>query len=1048
MAALASVSMVQGRSDLRLCRYPAISGNTVVFTYAGDLWSWDRGSAVPARRLTTHGGEEFRAKISPDGKWVAFTGAYDGGQDLYVVSIDGGEPVRLTFEPGPEFALCWTPSGKIAYASSYGGINGTQPRLRLIDPKGGMPQTTPILEVNQGTFTPDGDTFIYNRMPGQQQWWRNYRGGMQPFISLYNLRTNTYSELPKKREMSAYPMAIGNSVYFLSDKNQRTMNIYRYDLASKRETQVTNFTGADVRWPSADGKSIIFERDGYLNVLDVATSKIEPVRPLIVSDNWNSRPQMRNVSQAVESFALSPTGARLAVIARGELFSVPAKTGETRNMSESSGSRERLAAWSPNGASIAYFSDKSGENQLYVVPQMGGAPMQITSEKGLFPVTLSWSPDGKQIAFSTRSFSLHVVDLESKKLTQVLKNSFSENISYDWSPDSKWLAITEAGPNQFSRVALYELATGKRTTVNDGAFVDTDVAFDLSGKYLYYVSNRTFNPGYGLFEYSLKVEDSARVYVLPLTKDLPNPLSPPVDEEPVPGAKPAEAAPSTGFKIDFEGLSSRAIPLPLPPGNYGLVSGLNEGLLLVGPGGLMRFDLRSREPQVLMANPAPMTLNQSRTKIAFMVGGQVFIQDLRPGIQPGPGRVDMSAVEMLHDPRAEWKQMFWEAWRYERDFFYNPNMNGLDWNAIGKRYEGYLDSVNHRLDLSYVLGLLIGELETGHAYVQGFGSPVPNPVNTGLLGVDYEVSGNHVRLKKIYRGANYDESFRAPLGEPGIDAREGDYLLAIDGKPVTASVNPNSLLIGKAGRTVLVTLNSSPSEIGARTIRVRPVATENAIRYNEWVETCRATVDRLSGGKIGYMHIPNTSTDGAIALIKGFYSQVDKAAVVVDERYNGGGFIQPWFVDTLGRKMRAKVRDRNGNDWQDAVAIEGPKAMLINGYAGSGGDFFPWMFKQSKLGPLIGGRTWGGLVGIRGGISLLDGGSVTVPEFGIYDHTTGQWIAENKGVDPDIEVDARPDLVAQGRDPQLERAVEYLLEEIKKGGPNYKPPTFPTIPPK
>ncbi|HRK20518.1 MAG TPA: PDZ domain-containing protein, partial [Fimbriimonadaceae bacterium] len=528
---------------------------------------------------------------------------------------------------------------------------------------------------------------------------------------------------------------------------------------------------------------------------------------------------------------------------------------------------------------------------------------------------------------------------------------------------------------------------------------------------------------------------------------LTNPLIPPADEEPTPPAGSAGAAPSgpRPVNVDFDGLAHRAIALPLPASNYGLVAGGQESVLYVNGPSLSRFDLRSRENQTIIsaAGGQAIALNPNRTKMAYLQGGNIFVVDVRPGIAPGQGGVSTAAVEAIVDPREEWKQMFWEAWRYERDYFYDPKMVGNDWNAVGQKYSKFLPYVSDRSDMAYILGLMLGELGTGHSYVQNFGAPAPNPVNQGLLGADFEVAPVGVRLKKVFRGANYDESKRSPLGEPGVNVSDGEYLLEIDGQPVGGRVHPNERLVGKAGRTVVLTVNSQPSLAGSRKVRVVTTADESGIRYHEWLEGNRKRVDELSGGRIGYMHIPNTSFQGAIELIRGFYSQWSKDAVLIDERFNGGGFIQPWFVDTLVRRIRAGIRNRYGDDTTDARAIEGPKALLINEYAGSGGDFFPWMFRQAKAGPLIGKRTWGGLVGIRGGLPLLDGGSVTAPEFGIYDREQGKWIAENTGVDPDIDVDARPDLVAKGQDPQLERGVQYLLDELKKARPQPKRPDFP-----
>lgn len=1040
--------------EMRLMRYPDIHGDTVVFAYAGDLWSAGVDGGM-ARRLTTHPAEELRPKISPDGKWVAFTAAYDGSPDVYVMPIEGGSPKRLTFEPGNEYALDWTPDGKyVSVASGYGSPFTAQ--LWLVSPQGGMPKPTPINEVNQGTWMDDGSTFVYHRQPVNMQWWRMYRGGLHGWISFYDTKNNKYWELPHGKENSWFPMAAGKSVFFISDRNQRTVNLYRYDTDSKRTTQVTSYTDADIRWPSSDGKSIVFERDGYIYRYQISGGKIDRVAPRVLGDQVSSRPSRQNVASNVTDLSLSPSGSRLAVSARGELFSVPAKNGETRNMTETPGVREKLAAWSNDGKQIAYFSDKTGEYQLYLQPQMGGDAVAITTEKGLWPLSLDWSPDGRYLTFTTRTYSLYIVDVAARRLIKVAENQYPGPIPYDWSADSKWIAMVTTGDNQFGRVSLYEVATGTTKQVTDGSFSDTQVAFDTTGKYLFFTSDRTFTPSFGTFEFSLKVDNTTRIYVIPLSKDTPNPLNPLVDEE---GQKPAGGQGGQGggqpgaapdVKIDWDGLADRTIPLPMGAGGYRLISGLADGLLFMGEGGLQMFDFRSKSAQTVLNGPiSAISLNASRTKFAYAGQGGLFINDLRPGVQPGQGRVNTSAMDTLVDPRAEWRQMYWEAWRWQRDFFYDAGHYGLDWMAVGKRYEKYLDSVQSQADLGYVLGLLISELQTGHAYIQGFGYSIPNPVPTGLLGADYEVVGNNVRIKKILRGQNFDESMRAPLTEPGVDVREGDYILAINGKPVTAAVNINSLLVGQVGKTVVLTVNATPTSQGAREVRVRPVSTEGGLRYADWVDSRAKMVEKLSGGRIGYMHIPNTSTNGAIGLIKGFYSQVDKEAVVVDERFNGGGFIQPWFVDTLARRIRAGIHSRWGSkEWSDAVAIEGPKAMLINGYAGSGGDFFPWMFRQSKLGPLIGMRTWGGLVGISGAVPLMDGSGVTAPEFGIYDRETKSWIAENKGVDPDIVVDADPSMIAAGRDPQLEKAVEYLLEQLKKNpGKKLIAPDFPKIPP-
>jgi tricorn protease len=1052
ITALAATAVGQSAGqEMRLMRFPDIHGDAIVFTYAGDLWTSELDGGL-ARRLTSHAGQEIRAKFSPDGKWIAFTAEYDGNPDVYVVSADGGEPKRLTYEPSPDLVVDWTPDGKIAYKSPYG--HPFTARLWMIDPKGGMPIRTKIEEFGDGTLSPDGKRVAYNRSTAHQFNWRRYRGGTQGKISFFNLDTSAYEEIASRRENSWFPMWVNaNTVYFISDRNQGTVNLFRYNVSNKDLKQVTTFGDADIKWPATDGKKIVYERDGYLYTFDLATEKIDRLNPRVLSDNTFARPRMRNVSNDISSLALSPSGVRVAAEARGDIFSLPARSGETRNMTNSPGSRERFPAWSPDGKQIAYWSDAGGEQAIYVQPQMGGEPVKLTNEKGLAPQNLAWSPDGKYLSFSTRSYSLYILDVATKTLTNFRTPKYSGNTSFDWSPDSRWIAFIDGMPNFQDAVFLYNVAEGKRYPVTDGFYSDSTVAFDTTGKYLFFTSARTFNPGFGIFEASLKIEDATRIYAIPLQAEQNNPFILPPDEEPA--GNQSQQGPGQGqsgppgpppMRIDMEGLAARAIPLPMPASNYGLFAGTANGVLFGGPGGLQQFTMGQEQPVTIFGGPlvGAWTLNQARNKIAYFSQGTLGIANLAPGLQVGAGRVPTNGMMVNWSPRQEWEQMFWEAWRYQRENFYDKNMLGLDWNAIGQRYAKYLPYVSHRGDLNYVMGMMIGELGTGHAYVQGGETGAPPGVPVGQLGVDFEPAGRFVRMAKIYRGRNYEEQSRAPLNEPGLNVKDGDYLLAIDGQEVNSDMNPNMLLVGKLGRTVALTINSTPSMTGSRVIRVRPIANEGNLRYVDWVEENRRKVAAMSNGRIGYMHIPNTATEGMIELIRGFYSQVDKEAILVDERFNGGGYIQPWFVQTLTRRVEAWITQRHFDESPDQAAMEGPMALLINGYAGSGGDFFPWMFKRNQRGPLIGMRTWGGLVGIAGYNIFQDGGQMSSPEFGFYDHRTGKWIAENTGVDPDIEVDARPDLLAKGQDPQLEAGVNHLLNELRKPASQRKRPSgFP-----
>lgn len=1058
--ALGAVLLTSQAEEMRLLRAPDIYGNQIVFTYAGDLWTCTTDGGI-ARRLTSHPGTENWAKFSPDGKWIAFVGTYSGNADIYVMPSEGGEPKRLTFDPEPEVPIGWTPDGKVMYVTQAGSIGGFTRRLWTVDAGGGLPQGTKVFEIDQGSMSPDGGTLAYHRFASHNFNWRRYRGGSQGKISFFDLRNNAYSEIPSGRENSWFPMWIGDGVFFISDKNQGTVNLYRYDTKSKRVAQVTKFDDADIKNPGFDDKSIVFERNGYLSVFDVATGSVKTVMPKVLSDKVQARETMRQLGDQITGFSLSPSGNRIFVEARGELFSVPAKNGDTRNVTETTRYREQMPTWSPDGKTIAYLSDETGEKQIYLMPQRGGERTKLSTPANHRIRMFSFSPDGKTISYLTEENDLVLLDVAGGKTTVVHRGRYGSIGGFDWSPDSNWIAFIDTLDNLQQATFLYEVKTGKTHQVTDGMYNDSAVAFDLNGKYLYIVSERTFIPQMGSFEFQMQMAPGQRVYLIPLTKDLTNPLTPPSDEEPEAAPKPA-APPAGGdqpkpeqpkpeekpaIKIDLGDMTHRAIPLPWPPGQYGGLVGLRDAVLTFSGGKLMQFSLQSRQSADIIEGARMVDFNPARTKIAYMVGNVLGISDLRPGIQPPAGRVDTSGVTALVNPKHEWEQIFWEAWRYMRDRFYDPNFAGVDWNAVGKRYAQFLPHVAHRQDLNYVLGLMIGELGTGHAYVGGGDNgplgTAPQP-QVGSLGVDFEGTTN-VRFGKIYRGYVHVDGQRGPLAEPGLNIKEGDYLLEIDGKPVGGNIHPSERLIGKAGRLVTLTVNDKPSKEGSRKVQVRTIASDQDLRYIDWVEENRRKVDKASNGQIGYMHVPNTSMEGVIGFIRGFYSQSDKKAWIIDERFNGGGMIPTFFIEKLARRSGTAFRQRNGGDIRfPAQALDGPKAMLINGYAGSGGDMLPWLFREAKLGPLIGKRTWGGLVGITGSAPLVDGGFFTAPEFGIYDLATGKWIAENTGVDPDIDIDARPDLIAKGEDPQLEKAIQYLMDQLSKTKRDWKQPTaFP-----
>lgn len=1060
-------------------RFPDVHGEEVVFVYAGDLWKVSLQGG-PATRLTSHPGTESAPKFSPDGTRIAFTGTYDGSPDLYVISSDGGEPMRLTYDPGAELAFEWQSNSRIGYTSTNSAWGGFSESLWFVDAAGGVPTQSPILEATDGSFSPDGQTVAYTRTASHAFNWRRYRGGTQGRISFFNLRDLSYSEMPQGRENNWFPMWIGSEVYFVGDKNLGTVNLYRYNPSSKKVDQLTRYNDADIKWPSTDGKTIVFERDGFLWRYRVSDGSIAKITPRIVGDLLTSRPQLRRLANQVASISLSPSGNRVALEARGNIYSIPAKNGDTRMIVDDAVNRERTPIWSPNGRWIAYLSDASGEEEIWIAPQRGdGAPRKLTSGGPHVIESIDWSPDSRWISITSRTGRMMIVDAESGQKKEVYKNarSFGAGSTYDWSPDSTWIAYLVPGRNLFGALWIYDVLSGKSTQVTEGFFRDDLVSFDQNGKYLYLVSSRTFQPEGGAFEFQAQMGEAQRIYVLPLTRDLTNPLIQPSDEEPIqedkkpePAKKPEEPKPAAGeasaekkeeekpkgaerkHKIDFEGLADRLIALPMPVGSYSFLLGLNNAVAYIEGGRLMRFDLGSRQSAPITPQPVQAlswSFNPARTKAAYYTGSSVAIIDLTPNGGANPTNASLAAVDAVIDPRVEWRQIFRESWRFYRDRFYDPQMLGLDWNAIGRRYEAYLPYVAHRSELNYILGLMIGELGTGHAYVGGGdstnGMPMPPPVPVGSLGADYERSGGFVRFKKIYRGDSFHEGTRGPLTEVGLNVKEGDYLLAIDGRQIRANQNPSQFLVNKVGRAVSLRVNDKPSDEGARTVIVRPIADDGNLRYVDWVEANRRRVSELSGGRIGYVHVPNTGTEGFIGMARGFYAQSDKDAFLIDERFNGGGDIAWYMVERLARQVIGGVRPRYGEDlffpWSTPF---GPKAMLINERAGSGGDLLPWMFREAKLGPLIGKRTWGGLVGISGSAPLVDGGFLTSPEFGLYDHRTGKWIAENEGVEPDVDVDLRPDALARGQDLQLEAGVKALLDELRKNPPaRKKEPTFP-----
>jgi tricorn protease len=770
-------------------------------------------------------------------------------------------------------------------------------------------------------------------------------------------------------------------------------------------------------------------------LFDINGGKDKKLTFKLQSDNLPTRPYITRVDGRISWISLLPDASKIAIEARGEIFSVGTGNNEAQNLTNTPGIRERRPIWSPDGKNLAYLSDASGEFQIYLQPVIGGTPQQISNHQGLSIRGFEWAPNNERILYFTENYGYFILDLKTRSSTQIFQTEYFGYVSFDWSPDSNWIAISAAGKNGLSSIYLHDLRSNKTTRITDGRYDDGSATFDLTGKYLYFTSAREFQPTPGRFESSLKVEKADRVYLIPLKKDMPNPLS---ETDGVSEGNSKSNTTIPEVQIDLDGLSERAILLPIPAGNPSGLVGTKNGILQYDgdQGGMLRkFDLKSKEFQTIYeATGADFAFNSDRTKIAYMGENMLGFFDIKPGIKPGTGKIETNGMEARIVPRDEWKQMFWETWRFERDQFFRADMEGLDWQSIGKHYEQYLPYVNNWSDMSYVLGLLLGELGSSHAYVDGppADSSAIRPPSAAMLGADYQRTGQWVQFKKIYAGTSAQNSFRSPLGEPGINVKAGDYLLEIDGQAINVTTHPNSLLINKAGKVITLTVNQSPTLEGARKIKVKPIPDESNLRYYEWVEGNRRRVDQMSGGRIGYIHYPNTAQGGQASFISGFYSQSDKDAIILDGRFNSGGSPQPMVLQTLSRGAPNEIKFRSWVGGTDLPAISGPKVMLTNQYAGSGGDLTPWMFRYFGMGKIIGMRTMGAQTGIQVARTLMNGGSVTAPGYRRFDRKTGELIVENKGVEPDIMVDNTPDLILLGRDIQLETAVKNLVNQLIK----------------
>ena len=1036
----------------RLLRQPTVSNTQIAFAYAGDIWVASRGGG-DAKRLTSFPGTESNPHFSPDGKQIAFSMQYGGNTDVYVIDADGGEARRLTWHPSPDIARGWSPDGKrilFSSASVSAPSVGVQ-QLWTIAAAGGVPERLPIPDALRGSFSPDGQRLAYEKVTRWDVEWRNYRGGQTHPVTIYTVGSQAVDTLPSQGTLDTWPVWMGDAIYFISDRDWAA-NIWKYDVASKQLTQLTHYKDYDVKTLDAGAGVVVYEEAGYLHLLEAATGKDTQLAITCRGDLPWAEPRWVDASKWIESASLSPSGARALFSARGEVFSVPAEKGDARNLTRSSGTAERTPVWSPDGKQVAWFSDASGEYRLMIGTQEGlSAPREIKFDQPTFFHTADWSPDGKYIAVTDEGLNMLLVEVATGKVTRLDTDTYAHperTFEPAWSPDSKWLAYSKRLPSQFHVLMAYSMVDKKPYQLTDGLSDAVSPAWDAGGKYLYFLASTDFGLSSGWLDLSSYDRRTRRgAYLMVLAADTPSPLLPESDEEArdttaavdSTKAKSAKAASAVSVRIDRAGLSQRILALGMPVRPYTSLAAGSEGVVFVTeaienqPGvTLHRYDLKKRKSESFASPVMRFSLSRDGKKLLYQSGESWMIVGTDAAPKAGDGKITVD-LQMRLDPRAEWRQIYREAWRFERDYLYVPNHHGADWDKVWTMYEPWLASLGHRSDLTYLLDMLGGELSLGHTFVFGGDTPAIDTVKVGMLGADFAVENGRYRVKRIFSGENWNPNLRAPLSAPGVKAHTGDYLLAVNGTDLKPPMSPYEALEGTANRQTVLRLNDKPTLDGSWTVTVVPVGDEDDLRTRAWVEDNRRLVDSLSKGKLAYVWLPNTADQGYEYFNRYYFAQQDRQGVILDERFNGGGYIADYFVDILARHLRGYFNNPVGErrPWTEPLTgIFGPKVMLINEYAGSGGDMLPYLFHEMKLGPLVGTRTWGGLVGIWDVPGLIDGGYITAPRGGFF-NTEGHWDVENVGITPDIVVQQTPALVAQGRDPQLERAVQEALRLLE-----------------
>ncbi len=1042
----------------RLLRHPAVSKDLVAFAYAGDLWVVSRNGGE-ARRITSTAEVETEPAFSPDGSLIAFTATRGGNSDVYVVSTAGGDPRRLTFHPALDRVRGWSPDGKRIIFASNRTSAPQQAFMRLwsVPVSGGLPEPLPMPRAFSGTYSPDGKQVAYEEVstqfiPGwyETSLWRHYRGGRTHPISVMNLADYSVEKLPWTDSNDREPMWVGNTVYFISDRDG-TANLYSCRLDTKDLKQLTHHRDFDVMNASASSDAIVYEQAGYVHLYDLKSGQDRQLEIDVKGDLPWARPQFKQVASMIRNATLSPTGVRAAFEARGDIFTVPADKGDWRNLTRSTGVHDRNPVWSPDGMQLAWFSDASGEYQLMIGDQMGLAkPKVIPLPSAAFFADLTWSPDGKRLAFSDNHLNLWTLDVATGRATKVDADTYADPgraMTPVWSPDSRWLAYSKSVDSHLRAIMLYSIADATAHQVTDGMSDAVSPSFDAGGKYLYFLASTDYGPRTGWLEMSALDRPVRRaVYLAVLSAIEPSPFLPETGDEAGPViAQAGKPKVDSIMRVDLTGISQRILALNVPAADYselqagpaGSVFYMEAGAGAAAPERLHKYQLKERASAPFLEGVRSYTLSADRKKLLYSSGGGAaarwgIVGTDKPG-KVGDGAINVAQLQSWVDPRAEWAQIFRESWRIQREFFYDPKMHGADWKAVYDRYEPLVKFVGHRSDLGYLVAMTGGELVVGHSYLTGAGDePMETPANAGLLGADLSVENGRYRLAHIYTGENWNPDLRAPLSAPGIDVSEGDYLLEVNGRALVAPANPYELFEGTAGHQTVIRVGKSPSGEGSRLVTIIPVASEDGLRTRAWIEHNRHVVDSLSHGRLAYVWLPNTGGPGYTAFTRYFYAQQQKEGAVIDERYNQGGLVADYIVNELDRKPMGYFAQRDGKIvTSPAAGLFGPKVMLINESAGSGGDALPYYFHLRKIGTLVGTRTWGGLVGTLGVPPTIDGGGITAPSLAFYS-LEGRWAVENEGIKPDVTVEYTASDVLKGHDPQLERAVQEALRQLEQ----------------